>query len=98
MRRRPSAETPSCRTGATTLKPAVLMALFSLMAVTACAHQAPLTPKPSENLPVAPIGGSARPSAAELLKLPPQAIVTRGDELETRSQVRTDDPFDLPPD
>jgi len=63
----------------------------------ACGSRAELRPQPGKELPVAPYGRADRPTADELLKLPPQAQPERNVELRKRSEERADDPFDLPP-
>jgi hypothetical protein len=64
----------------------------------ACAQTADLKPPPGRALPVAPYGREDRPKAEELLQPTPQAVPERSVELQTRSQPREDDPFDLPPE
>jgi hypothetical protein len=68
-----------------------------LLALSACGAQRALQPAAGKSLPVAPFGRADKPSATELLALPPQARPGRNVELHTRSEARTDDPFDLPP-
>ena len=72
--------------------------LIALLALCACGQKAPLEPAPGTALPPAPYGAEARPTAAELLTLPPTAAPDRSVELRTRSEEREDDPFDLPPE
>lgn len=62
-----------------------------------CGSQPALKPAAGKGLPVAPHGRADQPNSTELLSLPPQARPGRNVELHTRSEPRTDDPFDLPP-
>jgi hypothetical protein len=64
----------------------------------ACAQKKDLKPVAGEALPPAPYGSDHQPSAAELLKPGTQAQPQRSVELRTRSEERSDDPFDLPPE
>ena len=75
--------------------PLILAAL--MLALGGCGSQADLKPKPPKQLPVAPYGRATRPGSAELLGQTSQARPGRNVELHTRSEPRTDDPFDLPP-
>jgi hypothetical protein len=68
-----------------------------LMALSACGVKTDLTPEAGKSLPATPYGRSDTPTAAELLTPPPAAAPTRSIELRQRSEERTDDPFDLPP-
>jgi hypothetical protein len=69
----------------------------SALLLAACAQTAELKPPPGKTLPVAPYGREDKPSAEELLQPSAQAVPERSVELQTRSQPREDDPFDLPP-
>ncbi|AXB77679.1 hypothetical protein [Novosphingobium sp. P6W] len=71
--------------------------ILMLAALAACGQRSALGLQPGQQLPPAPYGRADRPAAAELLKLPTQAIPERSVELRTRSEQREDDPFDLPP-
>jgi len=66
--------------------------------LTACGAQAPLTPPKGAQLPPAPYGAAAKPSAEELLRRDALAAPERSVELRRRSEERQDDPFDLPPE
>ena len=66
------------------------------LALTACGSAAPLTPKPGQSLPVAPVGARARPNAVQLLRPTAQMRPQRSDELLTSSQARRSDAFELP--
>lgn len=69
----------------------------SCAALSACGQVAELKPGPGRSLPVKPYGRQDAPSAGELLKPTSQQRPGRNVELYTRSQPRSDDPFDLPP-
>jgi hypothetical protein len=77
------------------IAPIVAAGLGLLLA--ACAQTADLKPRAGKSLPVAPFGREDPPKAAELLQTTPQAAPERSVELQTRSEQRPDDPFDLPP-
>jgi hypothetical protein len=74
------------------LVPAVL-----LLALSACGVKTDLRPQAGKSLPVAPYGRADVPTATQLLQSPPQAVPERSIELRQRSEERSDDPFDLPP-
>lgn len=76
----------------------VLAAAFMVLALGSCGQRAALKPAPGHTLPVAPYGSGDRQTAEELLVPQPQASPERSVELRQRSEKRTDDPFDLPPD
>jgi hypothetical protein len=63
-----------------------------------CAQKKDLKPVAGEPLPPAAYGSDHQPSAAELLKPDTQAQPQRSVELRTKSEERSDDPFDLPPE
>ncbi|WP_404479816.1 hypothetical protein [Novosphingobium sp. BL-52-GroH] len=71
--------------------------ILMVLALAACGQRSALALKPGQQLPPAPYGRADKPAAAELLKLPTQAIPERSVELRTKSEQREDDPFDLPP-
>jgi hypothetical protein len=50
------------------------------------------------SLPPAPYGSDHQLTAQELLERNSQAAPQRSVELRTKSEKRTDDPFDLPPE
>lgn len=68
------------------------------LALAGCASRAPLEPLPGGTLPPAPYGAKTTPDPDALLTPPPQAVPDRTIELRRRSEERTDDPFDLPPE
>lgn len=72
-------------------------AIVALMLLAACGAKRDLKPAVGQALPVAPYGRSDRPNAEQLLTVLPQAAPGRSVELRQRSEARTDDPFDLPP-
>jgi len=71
--------------------------LALLACLSGCGAQADLKPRAGHSLPKAPLGRTDKPSAAELLTTQVQARPGRNIELETKSQLRADDAFDLPP-
>ena len=75
----------------------MIWALALAGSLSACGAQADLKPRAGHSLPIAPLGRADKPSAAELLKTQVQARPGRNIELETKSQLRADDAFDLPP-
>ncbi len=83
-----------------TMKPISIALSSALLAValSACGTKAPLAPPKGASLPPAPYGANDRPTSEELLKLDALAAPERSVELRRRSEERTDDPFDLPPE
>ncbi len=71
---------------------------FALIGLAACGQQAPLKPLASQSLPPAPYGSERQRTPDELLEPPVLAAPERSVELRRRSEVREDDPFDLPPE
>ena len=76
----------------------LLIVVPLVLLAAACAQKKDLKPVAGEALPPAPYGSDHQPSAAELLKPDTQAQPQRSVELRTRSEERSDDPFDLPPE
>ena len=74
-----------------------LLIVVSHVLLAACAQKKDLRPAAGDPLPPAPYGADHQPTAAELLKPDSQAAPQRSVELRTKSEERTDDPFDLPP-
>lgn len=74
------------------------LALIAILTLGACGVKADLKPQAGKSLPVAPYGRSDQPTAQALVKPTPQAAPERSVELRNRSEERTDDPFDLPPE
>lgn len=75
-----------------------LIIIVPLVLLAACAQKKELTPVAGASLPPAAYGSDHQPSAEELLKPSPQAAPQRSVELRTKSEARTDDPFDLAPE
>ena len=67
------------------------------LALAGCGVRTDLKPKVGQSLPVAPYGRQDAPTSAELLMPRPQARPAINVELRLKSEVRGDDPFDLPP-
>ncbi|NOW47338.1 putative small lipoprotein YifL [Novosphingobium sp. SG751A] len=76
---------------------AAIFPMIALLALAGCGTQGELKPAPGHQLPQPPIGRKDKPSANELLSQSSQARPSRNVELHTRSEPRTDDAFDLPP-
>jgi ABC-type uncharacterized transport system auxiliary subunit len=72
-------------------------ALAAMLALSACGVRTDLKPNAGHSLPVAPYGRKDRPDSGELLAARPQARPAINVELRLKSEVRADDPFDLPP-
>ena len=75
---------------------AILVGLAALT-LGGCGARTDLKPKVGHTLPVAAYGRHDPPTSAELLIPTPQARPGRNVELRLKSEVRADDPFDLPP-
>lgn len=75
-----------------------LLVLGFTAALAACGQSADLRPAAGNTMPVAPFGREDKPTAEELLTPKPQAAPERTIELRRKSEPRSDDPFDLPPD
>ncbi len=69
-----------------------------LVSLAACGQTSPLRPAAGKTLPVAAYGADVQADAEALLKPTPQAAPERSVELRKRSEDRTEDPFDLPPE
>ncbi|WP_120716167.1 hypothetical protein [Tsuneonella amylolytica] len=78
--------------------PALALSLALPFGLGACGQKADLAPVAGQPLPPTPYGAQAQPDAEDLLKLDPLAAPERSVELRKRSEERTDDPFDLPPE
>lgn len=70
----------------------------SIFLLAACGQTAELEPLAGQALPAIPIGSDVQPDTQALLELDTQAAPERNVELRKRSEVREDDPFDLPPE
>ena len=75
-----------------------LVIVVPLVLLAACAQKKDLRPVAGASLPPAPYGSDHQKSAEELLTRSSQAAPERSVELRTKSEERTDDPFDLPPE
>jgi hypothetical protein len=73
------------------------LALATLLLLAGCGGRQTLKPADGASLPPKAATAPATPTAAQLLTVPSSVRPARSDELITRSQPRTDDPFDLPP-
>lgn len=63
-----------------------------------CGALGPLTPKDGNDLPAKAYGQREDQSVEKLLRTSPQARPNREQEILSRSTIRTEDPFDLPPE
>ncbi|MDE2303310.1 MAG: hypothetical protein KGK11_12205 [Sphingomonadales bacterium] len=74
-------------------------ALLSLcgLALAGCGVRTDLKPAPGHLLPKPPYGRADPRTSGELLSVAPQSRPGYDVELLLKSDVRTDDPFDLPP-
>jgi hypothetical protein len=68
------------------------------LALSACGGRQPLKPVAGQSLPAVPVGAAAAPTAQALMTPSTQARPERNVELLRQSDVRQDDPFDLPPE
>lgn len=75
---------------------ASFMSIFILCA--GCGALGPLTPKDGNELPVKAYAQNEEQSAERLLRTSPQARPNREQEILSRSTIRSQDPFDLPPE
>jgi hypothetical protein len=75
-----------------------LLTIVPLVLLAACAQEKDLKPVAGASLPPAPYGSDHQLTAQELLERNSQAAPQRSVELRTKSEKRTDDPFDLPPE
>ena len=76
---------------------AALTLLAAGVALAACGQQKTLRPPTGASLQKKPAAAPATPTASDLLQSRPTDRPGRSDELLTKSQPRTDDPFDQPP-
>ncbi len=70
----------------------------AFMLCSACGAKGPLTPKAGNDLPVKAFAQTEEQTADNLLRTSPQARPNREQEILSRSTIRTEDPFDLPPE
>lgn len=71
--------------------------LAVIASLSACGARTELKPAENAHLPPAAYGQAEPRGADELLEQDVQAIPERSVELRKRSEIRADDPFDLPP-
>ncbi|MDE2403819.1 MAG: hypothetical protein KGM17_03770 [Sphingomonadales bacterium] len=79
------------------MRKTVPLLLLATLALSACGVRRDLKPQAGRALPVAPYGHADQPGSDDLLTTTSQERPGRNVELRTRSEPRTDDPFDLPP-
>ena len=79
------------------MKTTLVVLITSTLLASACGVRRDLKPALGRNLPPAPYGRTTAPMAADLLSPSTQSQPARNVELRTKSEPRTDDPFDLPP-
>jgi predicted small lipoprotein YifL len=79
------------------MKRSRLLAVLAVFGLAGCGRVGPLQPAPGHAMPIKPEMARATPTVDELLTPPTYARPGRVDELVTKSQPRTSDPFDLPP-
>jgi len=75
----------------------VALLLIAASALDGCGNRQSLAPAAGRALPAKPATSPGQPTAEQLLASPAQMRPGRSDELLTKSQVRPDDHFDLPP-
>nr|WP_174273579.1 hypothetical protein [Sphingomonas bacterium] len=73
------------------------MGMAGLILLAACGKVQSLQPAAGRPLPLKPATAPVRPDAAALLAVPTQYRPGRSDELLSKSAIRPDDRFDLPP-
>lgn len=69
-----------------------------IFGLSACGARGDLEPKLGNNLPVKAYAQTQEQSAERLLRTNPQARPNREAEILSRSTIRSEDPFDLPPE
>ncbi len=72
--------------------------MYAFMLCSGCGALGPLTPKDGGDLPVKAYAQQEEQSAEKLLRTSPQARPNREQEILSRSTIRSEDPFDLPPE
>lgn len=75
-----------------------LIVLTAALALAGCGNRRGLKPLAGHQLPPAPYGSGYRPSADQLIKPPAEARPERNVDGRVRSEERSDDPFNLPPE
>jgi hypothetical protein len=76
----------------------LIVALIAALALAGCGNRRVLKPLAGHDLPRAPYGTGYKPNPDQLLKPPVQVKPERNVDVRVRSEERTDDPFDLPPE
>jgi hypothetical protein len=71
--------------------------LASALLLAACGNRQPLHLSAARRAPPKPALAAVAPTPEQLLVAPPMARPVRQDDGLSRSQLRQDDPFDLPP-
>jgi hypothetical protein len=79
------------------MKKIVMLGALALIALTGCGKQETLKPATGHMLPPKPLTAASQPDVDALLKPPTETRPARSDDVLTKSQVRPDDRFDLPP-
>jgi hypothetical protein len=77
---------------------ALTLAVVAALALSGCGVKRTLKPLAGHALPRAPYGSGYQPNADQLIKPPVEARPERNVDVRVRSEERTDDPFDLPPE
>ena len=74
--------------------------VFALLALglAACGGRQPLKPIEGQKMPAVPVGAAAAPTAQQLMTPTMQSRPERSVDILSQSEVRKDDPFDLPPE
>lgn len=70
---------------------------LALIALAGCGKQEALKPAQGHMLPPKPLTAAVQPDVDALLRAPTETRPVRSDDVLTKSQVRPDDRFDLPP-
>lgn len=73
-------------------------AIITVLLCSACGAQGDLVPRAGSKLPVKAYAQTQEQSAERLLRTSVQARPSRETEILSRSTVRQEDPFDLPPE
>jgi hypothetical protein len=76
----------------------LILVALSALALAGCGNRRALKPASGHLLPPAPYGSAYRPGPDEIVKPQVEAKPERNVDVRTRSEERTDDPFDLPPE
>jgi hypothetical protein len=79
------------------MKKAAILGAIALIALAGCGKQEGLKPAQGHKLPPKPLTAAVQPDVDTLLRPPTETRPARSDDVLTKSQVRPDDRFDLPP-